>query len=555
VNEQRNFLLAFIIIFVTLFGYEYFFPKQPITNLTPTQKTETPISAPIPQPAQELALERSEALSSTGRVLINTPNFKGSIRLLGARLDDLTLKNYKETIDSDKQVDLLDPEHTQKPFYLEFLWSAQQADLPNDKTLWETNDKELTPDHPIILRWKNKDGIVFERHISVDKDLLFTVRETLHNTGNTSLLASFSGAITKAGEQKESDSKLSHEGFVGYLDGKLKESSYKDMPTTAERNKSSGGWIAMTDKYWMLTLAVQDGQPVESILQKVEIGKGLYKTFLTTETIECLAGQSIALNPVFVFAGPKIVDVLDNYEAAYSIKNLDLLVDFGWLYFLTKPLYHILNWLKDLIGNFAIAILALTVLVKMLMFPLLRKSSSAMAGMKKLQPEMDRLKNLYPDDPMKRNQEIMALYKKHKINPAGGCLPMLIQMPVFFALYKVLVITIEMRHAPFWGWIQDMSVQDPTSLFNLFGLIPWAPPSFLMIGLWPIIMGATMWAQQKLSPQTAMADPNMGKMMNYLPLFLTYVMSSFPAGLVIYWAWSNILTILQQVLITNRKKA
>jgi YidC/Oxa1 family membrane protein insertase len=300
----------------------------------------------------------------------------------------------------------------------------------------------------------------------------------------------------------------------------------------------------------MAAIAVSDQTPVTAQVHFFKTPRKTYVTELSGENTTVKSGTEASFTYQFI-TGPKVVNLLDRYEKEYHISNLDLAVDFGWLYFLTKPMYHFLTFLKNIIGNFALAILALTVLVKLFMFPLVRKSSSSMSEMKKIQPEMERIKALYPDDTVKRNQAMMELYKKYKINPAGGCLPLLIQMPVFFALYKVLYISIEMRHAPFWGWIKDMSVADPTTIFNLFGLIPWDPPTFLMIGLWPMIMGLTMWLQQKLAPQPT-ADPTMGKMMAFLPIFLTYIMSSFPAGLVIYWAWSNILTIIQQ-LILNRK--
>jgi YidC/Oxa1 family membrane protein insertase len=457
---------------------------------------------------------------------------------------------------------LLNPENTEAPFFAEFTWEAVQGagvpviTLPSATTLWSADHMLLTPDQPVKLTWKNPEGIIFERHISVDQEQMFTVTDIIRNTKMNALQAIPRGRIVRIGDMSEADSKILHEGIVGYVAGKLQEINYSDMDAAGGFNfNSDGGWLGITDKYWMAALAVS-GQP--SITAKAHMLTTPRKTYITE-----LAGSALTIASgtegrftYQLIAGAKIVNMLDRYEKDYQIANLDLAVDFGWLYFLTKPMYHVLTFLKNIIGNFALAILALTVLVKLFMFPLVRKSSTSMSGMKKLQPEMERIKALYSDDATKRNQAIMELYKQHKINPAGGCLPLVIQMPVFFALYKVLYISIEMRHTPFWGWIKDMSAPDPTTLFNLFGVIPWDPPSFLMIGVWPIIMGFTMWLQQRLTPQPA-ADPTMRKMMAFLPIFLTYIMSAFPAGLVIYWSWSNILTIIQQLVLgrTSTQKA
>lgn len=557
-NEQRNFFILFFIVFLTFWGYEYFFPHPtPIETVQP-KAVETP--APIVD-EKVIAVPKDVALRDGQRVSINTPSFSGSINLKGARFDDIVLNKYKETVDpNSSNVDLLNPENTEKPFYVEFGWTSvlesnkKFVTFPTETSEWKANHGMLTPEQPVILTWKSPEGIIFERHISVDVDQMFTIKDIIRNTEIDSLQAVPRGRIVRIGDMASADSKILHEGVVGYLGNKLQEVNYADIENVpALEIDSNGGWLGITDKYWMAALAVKDGTPVQTKIQHFKTPRKTYVTEMTSQPIHVQSGAEASFTYQFI-AGAKVVNLLDKYENEYNISNLDIAVDFGWLYFLTKPMYHLLTFLKNFIGNFALAILALTVLVKAVMFPLVRKSSSSMSGMKKLQPEMERIKALYPDDAIKRNQAIMELYRKHKINPAGGCLPMLIQMPVFFALYKVLFISIEMRHAPFWGWISDMSAPDPTTIFNLFGLIPWAPPAFLMIGLWPIIMGFTMWLQQKLTPQPA-ADPAMGKMMAFLPIFLTYLMSSFPAGLVIYWAWSNVLTILQQLLLNQRKPA
>jgi YidC/Oxa1 family membrane protein insertase len=555
-NEQRNFFILFFIVFVSFWGYEYFFP-----HTTPTETAQhKPVESAAPVVDEKIiAVPKDVALRDGQRVSINTPSFSGSINLKGARFDDIVLNKYKETVDPNSaNVDLLNPENTEKPFYVEFGWTSvlesnkKFVTFPTETSEWKSNHDVLTPEQPLILTWKSPEGIIFERHISVDVDQMFTIKDIIRNTKTDSLQAVPRGRIVRIGDMASADSKILHEGVVGYLGNKLQEVNYADIENVpALEIDSNGGWLGITDKYWMAALAVKDGTPLQTKIQHFKTPRKTYVTEITSQPIHVQSGTEASFTYQFI-AGAKVVNLLDRYENEYNISNLDIAVDFGWLYFLTKPMYHLLTFLKNFIGNFALAILGLTVLVKALMFPLVRKSSSSMSGMKKLQPEMERIKALYPDDAVKRNQAIMELYRKHKINPAGGCLPMLIQMPVFFALYKVLYISIEMRHAPFWGWVSDMSAPDPTSIFNLFGLIPWAPPAFLMIGLWPIIMGFTMWLQQKLTPQPA-ADPAMGKMMAFLPIFLTYLMSSFPAGLVIYWAWSNILTILQQLVLNQRK--
>lgn len=560
-NEQRNFFIIFFLVFAAFWGYEYFFPHP-----APIEHAQAAVAAPAVPVApvldeKAIAVPKDVALREGSRVAIDTPSFAGSINLKGARFDDIVLKKYKESVEPrSSNVDLLNPENTEKPFYVEFTWVSVSNDqksfvtFPSEKTEWTADRETLTAEHPLKLTWKSPEGVIFERHISVDQDQMFTVKEIIRNTKTQEIQAFPKGRIIRMGDMAAADSKILHEGVVGYLGGKLQEINYADIEDVPAFDiASKGGWLGITDKYWMAALAVTDNTPVTAKVQHFKTPRKTYMTELSGANMTVASGSEASFTYQFI-AGAKVVNLLDKYENEYQISNLDIAVDFGWLYFLTKPMYHVLTFLKNLIGNFALAILALTVIVKAVMFPLVRKSSSSMSGMKKLQPELERIKALYPDDAAKRNQAIMEVYKQHKINPAGGCLPLLIQMPVFFALYKVLFISIEMRHAPFWGWISDMSAPDPTTVFNLFGLIPWDPPTFLMIGIWPMIMGFTMWLQQRMTPQPT-ADPAMGKMMAFLPVFLTYFMSSFPAGLVIYWAWSNMLTIIQQLVLSRTKKA
>lgn len=556
-NEQRNFFILFFVMFVAFWGYEYLFPQPaPEQAEVIAKKEHEPVGNNLKIAYATAIVSKEEALKADRRIPINSDTLSGSINLLGAKFDDVVLKSYHETVAEDSGlVSLLTPYNTQTPFYVEFGWDStatnQPVTLPNEKTVWKTNATKLTPDAPVVLTWVSPEGVVFEREIRVDSQQMFTVKATVRNTTTKAISLSSIGRVVRVGDMRPADSRVLHEGVVGYLNQKLQEINYTDLESAKSYAfESTGGWLGITDKYWMAALAVEDGTQVQTKVNYVESDRKTYYTQMASLPMQIESGKEASFTYQFI-AGAKVVNLLDAYEAKYKISNLDLAVDFGWLYFLTKPLYHILTWLKDLIGNFALAILALTVLVKLLMFPLVRKSSSSMAQMKKLQPEMERIRKMYPDDAAKRNQETMELYKRYKINPAGGCLPMLIQMPVFFGLYKVLYISIEMRHAPFWGWIQDMSAADPTTIFNLFGLISWTPPSFLMIGVWPILMGASMWLQQRLTPQPTTGDASMAQMMAILPLFLTYIMSSFPAGLVIYWTWSNVLTIVQQYLLNR----
>jgi YidC/Oxa1 family membrane protein insertase len=423
--------------------------------------------------------------------------------------------------------------------------------VPAADTVWQASGGELRPDQPVTLSWDNGAGLRFEREITIDDAYLISVTQRVTNDGEAPVSLRPYGLISRWGTPNTLGFYILHEGPIGALDGKLREIDYSDLVEDGDVELASeGGWLGITDKYWLSALIPdQQGEIKATFRHHVTDGQDRYQVDYLRPAMTLAPGQAIEASER-VFAGAKEVQLLDRYKEAYDIPLFDRAVDFGWFYFLTKPLFHVLHFFYKLVGNYGVAILLLTLLVKMLFFPLANKSYRAMSKMKKLQPEMMRLREQFGDDKMRMNQELMGLYKKEKVNPMSGCLPIIVQIPVFFALYKVLFVSIEMRHAPFFGWIRDLSAPDPTTLFNLFGLIPWDPPAFLMIGIWPLLMGATMLLQTKLNPQPA--DPMQARIMMMLPLMFIFLFATFPAGLVIYWTWNNVLSISQQWVIMKR---
>src|SRR5262249_24001916 len=490
------------------------------------------------------------------RVRIETPRLHGSIDLSGARLDDLTLATYHETVDpKSPEVVLLSPPGTQDPYLAEFGWVAASPDVkvPGQHTRWIEPRGALTPANPVTLTWDNGQGLVFTRTISVDKDYMFTVRDTVRNNGPAPVKLLPYGLISRTGTPQVAGYYILHEGLIGYLGGSLQEIKYSSLtPGTPLDYTSHGGWLGFTDKYWLTSLIPPQNEAIKARLtHTVDDGVDRYQAdFLGPEVT--IAPDSTASSSARFFAGAKEVNLLDVYKDS-GIPLFDRAIDFGWFYFLTKPIFLILQFFYEILGNFGLAILLLTLCVKLLFFPLANKSYQAMSKMKLLQPELQKLRERFPDDKARQQQEMMALYKRVGANPLAGCLPIVIQIPVFFALYKVLFVTIEMRHAPFFGWIHDLSAPDPTSFANLFGLLPFVPPAILMIGAWPLIMGLTMFLQQKLNPQPV--DPVQARMFMFLPIVFTYMLAAFPAGLVIYWAWNNLLSIGQQWTIMRRAGA
>jgi YidC/Oxa1 family membrane protein insertase len=578
--EQRNLLIAIVLSVGILIAFQFAFermrPPQP-----PAPPSGTPVTAPAttgpasqsasPSPAASAnapgtaapgaapahAFEpREAALTEQPRVKITTPRLHGSIDLLGARFDDLTLANYHETVDpKSPEVELLSPPGTQDPYLAEFGWVSASPDVkvPGPQTRWTASGGPLTPTNPVTLTWDNGQGLLFTRVISVDPNYMFAVRDSVHNTGETPVKLVPYGLISRTGTPHVAGYYILHEGLIGYLGGSLQEVKYSSLtPGTPLDYGSEGGWLGFTDKYWLTSLIPPQNEAVKArFTHTVDAGIDRYQADYLGAEVTVAPGTTVESSARF-FAGAKEVNLLDAYKNS-GIPLFDRAIDFGWFYFLTKPIFLILQFFYQIIGNFGLAILLLTLCVKLLFFPLANKSYNAMSKMKLLQPEIQKLRERFPDDKARQQQEMMALYKRVGANPLAGCLPIVIQIPVFFALYKVLFVTIEMRHAPFFGWIHDLSAPDPTSFANLFGLIPFIPPTILMIGAWPLIMGLTMFLQQKLNPQPV--DPVQARMFMFLPIIFTYMLAAFPAGLVIYWAWNNLLSITQQWVIMHRAGA
>jgi YidC/Oxa1 family membrane protein insertase len=564
--DQKNLLLAIVLSVAILLGFQYLFeahkpsapppsePAKPAAAPPPATKAEAPGAVPTPQEAQT----RAQALAAERRVKIDTPRLHGSIDLTGARLDDLTLATYHDTVDpKSPEVVLLEPTGTKDPYFAEFGWIAGSAGetvkLPGPQTVWSTADAVLTPSHPVTLTWDNGQGLIFTRRLAIDQDYMFTVEQAVRNTTGAPVSLIPYALISRTGTPQTAGYYILHEGLIGELGGSLQEVKYSSLsPNKPLDYDSTGGWLGFTDKYWLTALVPPQNEAIKARFRHtVEGGVDRYQADYTGAAITVPPSGSGATSTRF-FGGAKEVNLLDAY-AASGIPRFDRAIDFGWFYFLTKPIFLTLQFFYGILGNFGLAILLLTFIIKLLFFPLANKSYKAMSKMKLLQPEMAKIRERFPDDKQKQQQEIMAMYKRVGANPMAGCLPIIIQIPVFFSLYKVLFVTIEMRHAPFFGWIHDLSAPDPTSFANLFGLIPWTPPSILMIGAWPIIMGITMFLQQKLNPQPV--DPMQARMFMALPVIFTYMLSAFPAGLVIYWAWNNTLSIAQQWVIMHRAGA
>lgn len=504
------------------------------------------------------ALTRDAATAQTQRVDIDTPSLRGSINLTGARLDDLYLKNYRETIDpKSPEIELLAPSALKQGYFVELGFTGNEATgtVPGPNTVWtvEGNNK-LTPSSPVTLTYTNDKNITFKRVISVDDAYMFEVDDTItNNTGAPVSLASY-GRVTRFNQPEHASATyVLHEGLIGVMgqDGlqEIKYSKVEDDKDISFKDVT-GGWIGITDKYWAATLVPPQTEKFTARFSHFTDGRPRYQSDLLSAPITIDAGQSQTIKN-HVFAGAKVVQDIQNYETKLGIKQFELLIDWGWFYFITKPMFYLIDWIYKFSGNFGVAILVVTVLLKGLFFPLANKSYKSMARMKLVQPKMTEIREKYADDKMKQQQEMMRLYKEEKINPLAGCWPVLVQIPVFFALYKVLYVTIEMRHAPFFGWIHDLAAPDPTSIFNLFGLLPFAVPAFLLIGVWPIIMGITMFLQMRMNPTPP--DPTQAMIFTWMPIIFTFMLASFPAGLVIYWAWNNTLSILQQGFIMKRQ--
>ncbi|MER8895970.1 membrane protein insertase YidC [Mesorhizobium sp. M0676] len=503
---------------------------------------------------------RAQEVAKTARVNIDTPSLSGSINLTGARLDDLKLKHYTETVDkTSPQIQLLNPQALPTGYYAEigFVGSDTTGTVPGPETVWSVDgNATLTPATPVTLTFTNDKGLTFKRMISVDGDYMFTVSDAVQNSGSAPVTLSNYGRVIRFDKPAVASSYVLHEGLIGVTGTEgLQEHKYADIEKNKlyTPSKSTDGWLGITDKYWAVTLVPTEKQPFQPHYAYYDNGRPRYQSDFLTDPITIAAGQSATVETE-IFAGAKEVNKINAYAQDRQIRLFDRLIDWGWFIWITKPMFYLIDTLYKFFGNFGLAILATTVVVKTLFFPLANKSYASMANMKKVQPKMLEIREKYADDKMKQQQAMMELYKTEKINPLAGCWPVALQIPVFFSLYKVLYITIEMRHAPFFGWIQDLAAPDPTSVFNLFGLLPFAPPAFLPhMGAWAVVMGITMFLQMRMNPTPP--DPTQAQIFTWMPVIFTFMMGSFPAGLVIYWAWNNTLSILQQGVIMKRQGA
>ncbi len=556
-GNNLNLIAAIVLSIGILVGWRYFFERPRILAATDAlQKYESEMGRikEAQLKTEHVPMTRNEAIVRAKRVPIISETLRGSISLQGLRFDDLTLMNYKETIaENSSNVHLLSPAASSDAYFAEVGWHSKSKDLilPNDQTIFASDKEELRPGSDITLTWTNPDNIVFAVNIAMDQDYMFTIKQSVVNNSNRPISLEPYGLIHRHYVETEKAIQILHQGPIAAINGELKDPTFADLKDkkTERMNNVGVDWIGITDKYW-LTAFVPDATmryntsfsySMQNATDKFQVD------FLGTTQVVEQGGHFDVVNRLF--AGAKKVGLLDKYEKDYDIKLFDRAIDFGMFYVLTKPVFNALNFFYEYCGNFGISILIVTVLVKLAMLTMSSRSYKAMKKMKVLQPEIDRLKSLYADDKARFNQEIMELYRREKVNPVAGCLPILIQIPVFFSLYKVLYVTIEMRQAPFFGWIKDLSAPDPTTAFNLFGLLSFTPPSFLMIGVWPLLMAGTMYLQQRMSPEPA--DPMQAQIMRFMPLMFLFMFSSFPAGLLIYWTWNNILSMVQQYYVNR----
>ena len=559
--DNKNVFVAIALSMSVLLFWGAFFetPKKDNQNLKNNtqiqQKTENSItpstnqSPSINQINIEKKLSRKDSINKSNRIKIENDNIIGSISLEGGLIDDISFKNHKQKVNGEKNIEFLNPLHSENGFYVESGWASigNNIKVPTKNSKWEVEgNKTLTDKSPIIIKWDNKDGVVFKKKIELDEKYLFKISQEIQNNSSKNIELYPYAQITRNKIPDDIQNfYISHEGFIGVFDDELKEDDYDDIEDKKIVRETSAGWLGITDKYWMTVLVPEKGKNFKSTFQYSDVFKANY---IINDPVK-INSSSSGYDNFRLFVAAKEVNTIDTYAESQNINKLDLVIDWGWFYFFTKPLFFVIDYLFKFSGNFGIAIVLITLAIRALFFPLANFSFRSMAKMKAVTPEMTRLKELHKDDKVKLQQEMMALYRKEKINPASGCLPVLIQIPLFFAIYKMLFISLEMRHQPFFGWIKDLSAADPTSIFNLFGLIPWDPPSFMVIGIWPILMGASMWVQQKLNPTPT--DPIQAKIFAFFPLFLTIILASFPSGLVVYWTVNNILTIAQQWVINK----
>ncbi len=569
--DQKRLFTAILLSIAILLGYQLvarrYLPQPPQSTPQSQQsalnKTATP---PEGGPAEGApAAPAAPVPANVPRLRIAAPAVRGSINLRGARIDELVLNDYRQTdAPNSPDVQLLEPASSKNPYFVQYGWSAPAGEtmpLPGEDTVWAASAPELQVGHPVTLSWNNGQGVDFRIVLSIDEHYMLSVRQEVQNASGQPVRLFPWSRVRRDYTPETAGYYILFEGLLGVADGRLQEYKYNQVEADAKKRSSdvayaetsTGGWAGITDKYWLTAVIPDQAIPETVRFRYIPGGDGHYQVDYVTQEPQAVAPGARASLATHLFAGAKVVALLDHYESEYHIPYFDKAVDFGWFYFLTKPIFYCLDFLNGLLGNFGLAIMVFTVFVKVLFFPLANYSYRSMSKMRLLSPKVTALRERLKDDPQKMQAEMMALYKAEKVNPASGCLPMVVQIPVFFSLYKVIFVTIEMRQAPFFGWIHDLSQVDPTNIFTLFGLIPWDPTlisPILHVGAWPLIMGFTMFFQQKLNPPPP--DPTQAKLFMFMPVIFTFMLARFPAGLVIYWSWNNLLSIAQQWLIMRR---
>ncbi len=571
VMDQRRLFIAIAISIAILLGFQLLLPKPQRPQEAALQTTQATPAVATPRPTGDVAAPGTQPVAvppprDVPRLKIAATRVQGSISLVGARLDDLVLRDYHEQVSPESPlVRLLEPRADPEPYYVQFGWTADAAGIkvPDLDAVWSASAPELTVGHPVTLSWDNGAGQVFEIVLSIDDYYMFTAEQRVRNSGSAAVALHPWSRIRRDYKPVTAGYYILHEGLLGVLDGRLQEQTYDKAKTESDKSHgpsldlaTTGGWAGITDKYWLTALIPDQAVPVVAAFRYMTENSGnRYQVDFVSKDPLAVEPNGIASSTTRLFAGAKVVQLLDRYQRDLGLPNFDKAIDFGWFYFLTKPIFYALDWLFQLTGNFGVAILIFTVFAKAVFFPLANKSYKSMSKMKLLGPKMTEIRERLKDDPAKMQSEIMGLYKSEKVNPASGCLPMVVQIPVFFSLYKVIFVTIEMRHAPFFGWIHDLSAVDPTNVFNLFGLLPFNPGDYshlLHLGAWPLIMGVTMFLQQKLNPPPP--DPVQARLFQFMPIIFTFMLANFPAGLVIYWSWNNFLTIGQQWMIMRQTR-
>ena len=572
--DQKNLILAIALSLAILLGWQTLV-EQPKQEQAQAELERQELAAgrdpdtigipslPAPGQAEQAPVatgprDRAEVIAEDAgqRIQVETRSYRGSINLIGGRFDDLTLQNYRQSVEANSpNITLLSPRGSNNPYFAEFGWlTGNGAVTGGGQTQWASNQSKLTAENPIVLTARTDDGLQLTRTIAVDERYMFTINDKIENIGTAPVNVSPFGRVTRVNTPETRGFFILHEGPIGVLDEQLHEIDYDDLedePSRPETFESKGGWLGFTDTYWLTALVPDQDEQLDArfLFDTTSTGAKLYQTDYRGTATPLVPGESLERTNR-LFAGAKVFKTLEEYRDNLGIDRFELSIDFGWFFFLTKPLLNVIIFAANWLGNFGLAILAVTVIIKLFFFPLANKSYRAMSAMKALQPKMTELREKFADDKPAMQKELMAMYRREKVNPVSGCLPIILQIPVFFALYKVLFISIEMRHAPFYGWVRDLSAPDPLNIFTLFGAIPWDPPTFLALGIWPILMGLTMFAQQKLNP--APADPVQAKIFMLMPIIFTFFLANFPVGLVIYWTWNNLLSITQQYVIMRR---